>query len=242
MPDTVKPRDRRRAALLVVEAFAGSCPVARHFQTVVSNDPTQGVPYQLKAYAAIEANSKLAAKAPTATSIGLHADNCLVINDSVTAFPVQAGILEFVKSKLADEELGISTVVVFGGPPCDAYSLLRREPAMTRLQASDAAYAQALQQYAQMVQPSCQTQPNSSRHDAYVAALRAADIMQSSIHRAGAEAAAYARKVLESDSCVKSFLGLFKAIEGLCQEADKQPCYLVMENPYARPGTALWNR
>lgn len=73
-------------------------------------------------------------------------------------------------------------------------------------------------------------------------AAATASNIDDAIETAAAEAAQHARNLLASDSLVKSFLGLFKAIEVECQEYGKRHCYLVMENPYSQPDRALWNR
>jgi hypothetical protein len=77
---------------------------------------------------------------------------------------------------------------------------------------------------------------------AHETAAATASSIQDAIEAAAAEAAQHAQSLLASDSLVKSFLSLFKAVEVECQEYGKRHCYLVVENPYSQPDRALWNR
>jgi hypothetical protein len=242
-----QPSQQRQtsSALLVIEAFAGSHAAGLHFKSLLDKQTSPQQPqqphYHLAAYAAIELEPRY--KAPDWKALNLQADNCLSIHASVSDFAVQAKVLDFVRSKLCDSSLCISAVVVFGGPPCTAYSQARPHLATSKLQLEES-YQQALLDHtAQQRQLlAAGSTPSAAATKAQKTAAETASRIQDAIEAAAAEAAQHARNLKASDSLVKSFLSLFKAIEVECQEYGKRHCYLVMENPYSQPDRALWNR
>lgn len=247
---TNKPQSSQQrqtsSALLVIEAFAGSHAAGLHFKSLLDKQASpqqpQQPPYHLAAYAAIELETKY--KAPDPKALNLQADNCLSIHASVSDFAVQAKVLDFVRSKLCDSSLCISAVVVFGGPPCTAYSQARPHLATSKLNQLEESYQQALLDHtAQQRQLlAAGSMPPAAATKAQKTAAETASSIQDAVEAAAAEAAQHARNLMASDSLVKSFLSLFKAIEVECQEFGKRHCYLVMENPYSQPDRALWNR
>uniref|UniRef100_A0A383W5P4 Uncharacterized protein n=1 Tax=Tetradesmus obliquus TaxID=3088 RepID=A0A383W5P4_TETOB len=117
--------------LLVVEAFAGTYPVARVLQHVNSSvQSALGV--RLQAYVGIEVQEELAKKAPSADDLGLDKQHYLNFKGQqdtgdIQSPSVQQKVLDFVRSKLQDKQLGIDAALVFGGPTCTVYSCLIRE-------------------------------------------------------------------------------------------------------------------
>jgi hypothetical protein len=82
--DAAAPPPPKR--LLVIEAFAGSHPVGRHFQTLHTQQ--QPAPYSLAAYAAIEMADGERYRAPAPEAMGLtpahHLDMHAKVDDSTT--------------------------------------------------------------------------------------------------------------------------------------------------------------
>ncbi|GBF92663.1 hypothetical protein Rsub_05032 [Raphidocelis subcapitata] len=248
--------------LLVVEAFAGSYPVARAAPALADAGVARVV-----AYAGIELT--FADKAPGHEEMGIEAAEDYMnlgvgkTKGDVTSTEVRSTVVEFVRSRVQ----AVDAVAVFGGPPCQSYSAAAadttRFPARYKLCDAEHELFKALKANAAA---------EAARHDirsplsnggvgkraekvlaakldaADTAATEARDRVEVSQLRIGElevaareEAAADAAKLQGSDHLVRAFLHLYKAVEAEAH-ARGVPCFLVMENPYSSRDRGLWNR
>jgi hypothetical protein len=224
----------------VIEVFAGSHPVGRHFQHLQSQQEPDA--YSVAAYAAIEAQQPNGEKfkAPEPHTLGITPAHHLSLHARVEHTDAQTKLLDFVRREL--QGFGLHGVVVFGGPPCTKYSnadkqfRLRQENLFQTELAHDGAERQ--------LDRLLQSQADGDAVPA-VKLARARRLLVST--KAAYEAAADAvmkdeLEVQAADAVVSSFLQLFKDIQQECKAAGDVPCHLVMENPYSSADRALWNR
>jgi len=151
---------------------------------------------------------------------------------------------------------GVDAVLVFGGPPCTAYSSAcadtSRFPARYRCKRADEAYYAALAERAAAVQALKQLRTSGAAASALEQAgqrVREAEQELAALKAASEEATAAAKqeaiedtaRLHDSDALVKSFLGLYKSVEAEANALGR-PGFLGMENPYSTRPRGLWNR
>jgi hypothetical protein len=157
-----QPRRRRRQQqavvtapppkLLIVEAFAGSHPVAFHTQRELLRAGAGGAApaFALAAYAAVELEPQHGV--PTAGDLRLPEERFLNITGSVSDQATHDVLLAFVRARLAQtgNNRRVDGVLVFGGPPCTEYSqakvVSKMDPLVRKrkLEAADALVASFL--------------------------------------------------------------------------------------------------
>lgn len=206
----------QHTGLLVVEAFAGSYPVAWYFRNQLARDAAHRPDLYLAAYAAVE--NKHFDKAPTASELGLGPSSYLSIDGDMAAFDVQSKVLDFVQKKLHDESLGVDDVVVFGGPPCVAYSQAATQLKKQKKKQGDSgeAYQEALRQLAEqnrMLLSTHSTEQTERVQAAREQAAAAALARDQAIRQAALTSAMRSDDLMESDCLIKSFLNLVKEIK-----------------------------
>jgi hypothetical protein len=229
----------------VIEVFAGSHPVGRHFQHLRSQQ--QPAPYSLAAYAAIEEKQPEGKKyrAPTAESLGLTPEHYLSLHTKVQDADARTELLDLMRTELHTSDL--DGVVVFGGPPCEKFSNAGPQPEQRKaaLQSAQDALEAAERRLEQLSQSQAAGGASSS------AALEGAQRRVAEARSAcDAAADAVVRQddldVVGAEAVVASFLGLFLDIKEECRKARMPtgpvPCHLAMENPYSTADKALWNR
>jgi hypothetical protein len=243
--------------ILVVEAFAGSHPVARAAPAFAAAAAGGA---RICAYAGVEL---LQHRAPTAQEAGVDAAHYLCLGpgapDGDVASPeTQRDVAEFVARRL--RLLGVGAVLVIGGPPCQSYSNASNDavkfPARYALRDADRALRDALAARAAAaaaVEDLCArggvgAAAGDSLSAAEAAAREARKRVEACQHAAAAaaeaakaEAVEDAAKLQGADALVRAFLALAAAVESEAR-ARGVPCYTVMENPYSSRDRGLWNR
>jgi hypothetical protein len=231
--------------LLVIEAFAGSHPVGRHFQNLHAQQ--HPAPYSLAAYAAIEAEKGSECATPAPETLGLTPAHHLSLRPAgVEDDSTRAQLISFVHEQL--QESSLDGVVVFARPPCKVYTNANSRVRARNTQRQQALVdAEAACDHAQMQLDELM---QSEEADMSVAALRSA-VSAAASRLADAEAARKAAanaveqgdlELHAADAVVINFLSLFQDVQQACQADGIVPCHLVMENSYSTADRALWNR
>jgi hypothetical protein len=232
--------------LMVIETFAGSHPVGRHFQHLQTQQQQQQqstVPYRLAAYAAVESHRPVGEKyrAPQAEALGLTPFHHLSLRARVEDPAAHSQLVKFVRDELRSS--GLDGVVVFGGPPCKKFSQAG-SLAEKRQKSLNTAQNRTLQAAQSGLEQLDQSQAAGDAVSA--AAVAEAEQLVAAARRVR-EAAADAvvqheLDVQAAEAMVSSFLKLFQDIKKECRGSGNVPCHLVMENPYSSAKKALWNR
>lgn len=223
----------------MIEVFAGSHPVGRHFQHLRSQQ--QPAPYSLAAYAAIEEKQPEGERyrAPAAESLGLTPEHYLSLHTKVQDADARTELLDLVRTELHTSDLQLDGVVVFGGPPCEKFSNAgpQAEQRKAALQSAQDALEAAERRLEQLSQS--QAAGGASSSAALEAFLGAQHRVAEARSACDAAADAVVRQddldVVGAEAVVASFLGLFLDIKEECRKAcmptGPVPCHLAMENP-----------
>lgn len=152
-------------------------------------------------------------------------------------------MLEFLDKQFKDNPGGVDAVLVFGGPPCCAYSKLKVAPARTE-KAERAAYAA----YLRAIDDHRAAREKSALDEACIIAASQKEtetwrMWKAAIAANRSEIASHSLHLSESDELVQEFINLFKRIEAKYgQMPTSCPCYLIMENPMSTQHKGLWSR
>jgi hypothetical protein len=209
--------------LLAIEVFAGSHPVARHFKEIRLQTAQQPpLPYSLVAYAAIEAKEGQKYRAPGPEALGLAPKHYLDLHGNVQHLATQGGLLRFVRSGL--RSCALDEVVVFGGPPCRAYSnanVHRQQHEQALINANDT-LADARGHLHQQLLTGATGSAAGAFEEFEAEARRRLDKAQAAwdVYKTAADAVEKdVLDALEADEVVSDFLALFKDIQRECQAA-----------------------
>lgn len=154
----------------------------------------------------------------------------------------QEAVVKFVQEQLQNKDNNIDAVLVFGGPPCPAYSQLNGTSEKANKAEADAlaTYRSAMQNHATVKQQSASDEEIQIASDKEKAARAAWKAASQAMRKKNA---GRNQQIYDADELVQEFLLLFERIDKACESMGKScPCFIIMENPMSRQSKALWSR